>query len=163
MNEILLKALCNQPTSRVPWVPFVGLHGGALVGVDATDYLKSADHIVHGLEAAVKRYRADGLPVVYDLQLEAAYIDADIDVIAVVDPMISQIGPEHFRDFVTPALNKVFDYTRERGALSSLFVCGNATRDIEAMTETTCDNISIDENVDLALLAKTCRAAAKNQ
>ena len=39
-KELLLKALVGEATERTPWVPFVGVHGGALVGVDATEYLK---------------------------------------------------------------------------------------------------------------------------
>jgi uroporphyrinogen decarboxylase len=268
-KELLLNALQSKPVDRLPWVPFVGVHGGALIGVDATEYLKSADHIVNGLKAAAERYKPDGLPVIFDLQLEAeilgcelawaketppsvashpldedydidslpeftiekgrmplvldavrrtkeaigqdvalyglltgpltlalhlrgddvlldmfdeedevpvlfdycadiaiqmvdAYIDAGIDIIAVVDPMISQIGPEHFTDAVAPALNKIFDHVRARGALSSLFVCGNATRNLEVMCATTCDNISIDENVNMAELARIARAAGKS-
>lgn len=268
-KDLLLKALVGEPTERTPWVPFVGVHGGALVGVDATEYLQSADHIVDALKIAAARYKPDGLPVVFDLQLEAeilgcklswaketppsvashpldkdydiaslpefsldkgriplvleavrrakaelgddialyglltgpltlalhlrgddvlldmfdeedevpelydycadiankmvdAYIEAGIDVIAVVDPMISQIGPGHFTDFVAPPLNKIFDHVRAKGALSSLFVCGNATRNLEAMCATTCDNISVDENVDMVQLAKVARAGGKS-
>lgn len=268
-KELLLKALVGEKTERTPWVPFVGVHGGALVGVDAAEYLKSADHIVDALKIAAERYKPDGLPVVFDLQLEAeilgcglnwaketppsvsshplgadydiaglpefslekgripvvleavrrakaelgdkialyglltgpltlalhlrgddvlldmfdeedevpelydycadiankmvdAYIEAGIDIIAVVDPMISQIGPGHFTDFVAPPLNKIFDHVRAKGALSSLFVCGNATRNLEAMCATTCDNISVDENVDMVALAKVARAAGKS-
>jgi uroporphyrinogen decarboxylase len=268
-KTLLLKALKCEATARTPWVPFVGVHGGALIGVDAEAYLKSADHIVNALKIAAERYKPDGLPVVFDLQLEAeilgcglswaketppavsshplddnydiaglpefsiekgriplvldairrakaelgddialyglltgpltlalhlrgddvlldmfdeedevpelydycadiankmvdAYIEAGIDVIAVVDPMISQIGPGHFTDFVAPPLNKIFDHARAKGALSSLFVCGNATRNLEAMCETNCDNISVDENVDLVQLAKVARAAGKS-
>lgn len=268
-KEILLKALRGEPTPRVPWVPFVGVHGGALAGVDATEYLQSADAIVAGLSAARQRYQPDGLPVVFDLQLEAeilgcklawaketppsvashplgedyalsslpefdvskgriplvldairrvkaemgdevalyglltgpltlalhlrgddvlldmfddedavpvlfdycadiackmvdAYIEAGIDVIAVVDPMISQIGPQHFSDYVAPPSNKIFDHVRAKGALSSLFVCGNATRNLEVMAATNCDNISVDENVDMAALASVARAAGKS-
>ena len=268
-KELLFKALVGEATERTPWVPFVGVHGGALVGVDATEYLKSADHIVDALKIAAERYKPDGLPVVFDLQLEAeilgcelnwaketppsvathplgedydiaglpefdmtkgriplvldairrakaelgddialyglltgpltlalhlrgddvlldmfdeedevpelydycaevanklvdAYIEAGIDVIAVVDPMISQIGPGHFEDFVAPPLNKIFDHIRSKGALSSLFVCGNATRNLEAMCATTCDNISVDENIDMEALAKVARSAGKS-
>lgn len=268
-KEILLQTLKYQSAERVPWVPFVGVHGGSLIGQDATAYLQSADAIVEGLGEAVKRYRPDGLPVVFDLQLEVeilgcelawaretppsvashplddsydldslpsfdtskgrlpvildavrrckqsfgdevalyglitgpltlalhlrgddllldlfdeepevgqlldycagianqmvdAYLEAGIDVIAVVDPMISQIGPGHFTDAVAPPLNRIFDHIRASGALSSLFVCGNATRNLEAMAQTTCDNISVDENVDLAALAKVCREAGKS-
>ncbi len=268
-KNLLLRALRGESVNRLPWVPFVGVHGGALVDLDATAYLKSADAIVSALKAAAERYQPDGLPVVFDLQLEAeilgcdlvwaketppsvashplgddynisglpefsmeagrmpvvleavrrsksaigesvalyglltgpltlalhlrsddvlldmfdedesvpvlleycasiarrmidAYVDAGVDVIAVVDPMVSQIGPHHFTQFVSPVLNAIFDHARERGVLSSLFVCGNATRNLEAMAATTCDNISVDENVDLAQLAKIAGAAGKS-
>lgn len=268
-KENLLATLRSQPAERTPWVPFVGVHGGALVDQDATLFLKSADTIVAGLTEAVKRYRPDGLPVVFDLQLEAeilgcqlswapetppsvvshplgegadlaslpafdlaagrfplvleatrrmrqafgdevalygllcgpltlalhlrgdellldlfdeaesvprlfehcagiarqiasAYVEAGADVIAVVDPMISQIGPDHFTRLVAPHLDAVFDHVRELGAVSSLFVCGNASRNLEAMAATRCDNISVDENVDLARLAEVARAAGKS-
>ena len=268
-KEILLAAMQSKPVPRVPWVPFVGVHGGALIGVDAASYLQSSEDMLKGMGRALKRYRPDGLPVVFDLQLEAevlgcelawaaetppsvathplgddynleglpvfsteagrlplvmetvrqgkalcgketalyglltgpltlalhlrgdhvlldlfdgdenvsrllaycagvarimidAYLAAGIDIIAVVDPMISQIGPEHFSTYVAPALNEVFDHVRAGGGLSSLFVCGNATRNLEAMAATRCDNISVDENIDLAALARICRSAGKS-
>jgi len=268
-KEILLATLRGEQAERTPWVPFVGAHGGILADVDAETYLKSADRIVEGLLKARELYTPDGLPVAFDLQLEAevlgcdlhwakdgppsvashpleeafdlealpafdigggrfplvfeatrrvraevgdelalyglvcgpftlalhllgnniflemfdneekvralvmhcaeiactvarGYLDAGCDVIAVVDPMVSQISPEHFRQFVAPGVDHVFDRVRELGALSSLFVCGDATRNIEAMCETRCDNISVDENVDLAALARAARAAGKS-
>lgn len=268
-KDILLNALASKPTPRVPWVPFVGAHGGALINKDATAYLQSSKNIFDGLKLATQRYRPDGLPVVFDLQIEAeilgcqlawaketppsvishplgedynldelppfstgkgrmpqileavrrfkaeigdevalyglitgpltlalhlrgddllldmfdedqnvprlldfcaavgeqmtaAYIEAGVDVIAVVDPMISQIGSGHFISSVAPPLNRLFDGIRDRGALSSLFVCGNATRNLEAMCQCRCDNISVDENVDLSELARTARAAGKS-
>lgn len=268
-KSLLLRALRGEPVNRLPWVPFVGVHGGALVDLDATAYLKSVDAIVSALKAAAERYQPDGLPVVFDLQLEAeilgcdlvwaketppsvashplgddyniaglpefskdagrlpivldavrrtkaaigesvalyglltgpltlalhlrgddvlldmfdeeesvpvllefcasiarqmidAYVEAGVDVIAVVDPMVSQIGPHHFTQFVSPVLDAIFDHARKRGVLSPLFVCGNATRNLEAMAATTCDNISVDENVDLAQLARIAGGAGKS-
>lgn len=268
-KTLLLQALQSQPVPRLPWVPFVGVHGGSLIGVDAQEYLQSTDLLVAGLKSAVARYRPDGIPVVFDLQLEAEilgcdllwaketppsvashplgedykiaelpefnaeagrlpgvldavrrcksefgedtalyglltgpltlalhlrgndvlldmfdeldevpqlfdycadiaikmvdfYLDAGVDIIAVVDPLISLIGPDHFTDFVAPPLNKIFDHIRARGALSSLFVCGDATSNLEPMCQTTCDNISVDENVDMTTLAKIARAAGKS-
>ena len=110
----------------------------------------------------------DEVPELFDycaniaIQMADAYIDAGIDVIAVVDPMVSQIGPEHFEQYVTPALNRIFDHVRATGALSSLFVCGNATRNLQVMAETNCDNLSVDENVDLSELARIARANGKS-
>ncbi len=257
-KEILLKAIRNEPTPRPAWVPFVGVHGGKIIGATAADYLQSSELIVRGLNRAAELYQPDGLPIVFDLQLEAEvlgcamrwaddtppsvashpladtqddamppfdpaggrfpvvldatrqlrkslgdrialyglitgpftlglhllgthiflemfsnpdrvkrvldycaevgrrtadlYIDQGVDIVAVVDPMTSQISPDHFATFVTEPVNALFDHIRQRGAHSSLFVCGNATRNLELMCNTHCDNVSIDENIDLAEL-----------
>lgn len=77
------------------------------------------------------------------------YIEAGMDVIAIVDPLISQISVDHFKLFMTEPYTKVFEHIRNEGALSSFFVCGDATRNIEEMCKTTPDSISVDENVDI--------------
>jgi len=240
----------------------VGCHGGSLLGVQANEYLRSEDLIVEGALAAIERYQPDGIPVTFDLQLEAevlgcelawspenppavvshpladgvplselttdalkkgrpqmvlaaarrlrqrcpdialyglvtgpftlalhlqgtdifmmmfdrpieiqklltfcravcgamaaAYIEAGCDVIAVVDPMTSQIGPDHFREFVQPHITPVFETIRRKGALSSFFVCGHAEQNIQAMSDCGCDNISIDENIGLDTVRGVC-------
>jgi uroporphyrinogen decarboxylase len=268
-KELLLHAVRGNETERPAWLPFVGCHGGFLIGKTATEYLQSADLIVEGLLKAKSLYRPDGLPVMFDLQVEAEilgcdlhwadevppavtshplamgksvgdlpeldetkgrfpvivqaletlkkeigddtalyglvcgpftlalhmlgndifldmydeeddikkltdwcadvairsadiYLDHGADVIAVVDPMTSQISPEHFESFVTPAMNKVFDHIRARGGLSSIFVCGDVTRNLEAMTQTNADNISVDEQIDMACLRRLCEDQKKS-
>jgi len=86
--------------------------------------------------------------------LSELYINAGMDVIAIVDPLISQISSAHFEEFMTPAFSELFDFIREKGALSSFFVCGDATRNIEVMCKTNPDSISVDENVNLAAAKK---------
>ena len=83
------------------------------------------------------------------MKMAEYYIEAGMDVIAVVDPLISQISSDHFEMFMSAPFKKLFDHIRELGALSSFFVCGDATRNIEVMCQTGPDSISIDENVDL--------------
>ena len=264
-KEILLSALRNEATFRPAWIPFVGVHGGKLVGATATEYLQSADLIVEGQRKAFQLYKADGIPVVFDLQMEAEvlgcrlnwadevppsvvshplslkeladlppyslekgrfplvaeatrtlsteiggecaiyglitgpftllshlrgsdlfmdlmmapervhqtmeyctniakqtadfYLEHGADVIAVVDPMTSQVSPEHFQEFIGSYLDEIFVHVRRRDAFSSLFVCGDATRNLEVMCRTVCDNVSIDENIPLNLLRNL---AAKN-
>jgi uroporphyrinogen decarboxylase len=78
------------------------------------------------------------------------YIAAGMDVIAVVDPLVSQIGPHHFTQFCTGPFTEIFSAIRAQGALSSFFVCGDATKNLEVMCQTGPDSISIDENIDIA-------------
>jgi uroporphyrinogen decarboxylase len=261
-KERVIKAIRCQETDRIPWVPFVGCHAGSLIKVSAEDYLKSADLMVKGLAEAVKRYKPDGLPVAFDLQIEAEalgcqvawakenppavihhplcngtkledlnvpgpdaariavvlnaarrlrkahpeialyglitgpftlalhllgtdifmkmfdqadyvhrlmrfcndvckamagyYIDAGCDIIAMVDPMTSQIGSDQFVQFVSPYATELFTHIRKRGALSSFFVCGHAQQNIAVMCQCKCDNISIDENIPLEYVRQEC-------
>lgn len=257
MNGLSLieKAFRLEETERAPWVPFVGVHGGNLIGVDAETYLKSAKNIVDGISKAIELYKPDGIPVAFDLQIEAEIlgcklvwskenppavvshplsegiqlselylptktdgripvvleatselrkkypelalygvitgpftlalhllgteifmklfedpdyvfelmdfctkvavshsqmlIDAGCDVIAVVDPMTSQIDPDSFEAFVSPFVRNIFDYLRLKNRYSSFFVCGHAQQNIEVMCDCKPDNISIDENIPL--------------
>lgn len=77
------------------------------------------------------------------------YIEAGMDVIALVDPLVSQISPKHFNQFLAAPYTKLFDSIREKGALSSFFVCGDATKNIEVMCQTHCDSIAVDENINM--------------
>ncbi|MBU2512020.1 thioredoxin family protein [bacterium] len=263
-KELIKAAIALKKTERVPWVPFVGCHGGSLIGVNATDYLKSEKHIIQGTEEAIKRYQPDGIPIVFDLQIEAEilgcdllwadenppavsshplangklladlkipqssdgrlpivlnatrvlrkrypdlalyglitgpftlalhlcgsdifmqlyqdeqgvkevlefckqvclamseyYIDAGCDIIAVVDPMTSQIGPKHFKQFITDPMKEIFAFIKEKQTLSSFFVCGHAQQNIEAMCDCNPDNISVDENIPLEYVRDICLA-----
>ncbi len=77
------------------------------------------------------------------------YIEAGMDVVAVVDPLVSQVSSAHFTEFLHDPFEALFTEIREKGACSSFFVCGDATRNIECMCKTAPDAIFVDENVDL--------------
>jgi uroporphyrinogen decarboxylase len=268
-KELLFSALQNKITPRPAWVPFVGVHGAHLLGKSAEEYLKSSDLIVQGLRLAKDIYKPDGLPVMFDLQIEAemlgcgikwskdappavvshplsdgksiadlpefdpqsgrmavaldtlqklkkecgdeiglyglicgpftlslhllgtnifldmfdrpsyvksviaycaivackaarAYAENGADVVAVVDPMTSQISPEHFNEFVAPYLDQVFNEIRKCGVYSSLFVCGDANRILDLLSNTACDNVSIDENIPLTRTRDITRSHGKS-
>lgn len=255
-KEILFESLEGKKSDRIPWVPFIGCHGGNLLDVDAKTYLKNEDLIVNGIAKAIELYEPDGIPVIFDLQVEAEilgcelqwnkdnpptvighplnenkrlgelsipkenegrfpvilnsmkrinenygeeialyglitgpftlglhllgsnifmemfdnpdnviklmnftkevakktaemYIEAGMDIIALVDPMTSQISPHDFTKIVRPAVTEVFEYIRDKGTYSSFFVCGDAKQNIEEMCKCNPDNISIDENIPL--------------
>ncbi|PIE35001.1 uroporphyrinogen decarboxylase [candidate division KSB3 bacterium] len=70
-KQLLFDALQGKTTDRVPWLPFVGCHGGTLIDKNADEFLKSGDLIAKGIREAIKQYRPDGIPVMFDLQIEA--------------------------------------------------------------------------------------------
>jgi uroporphyrinogen decarboxylase len=72
-----------------------------------------------------------------------------MDVIAVVDPLVSQVSPRHFRSFLLEPFRQLFTSLRRQQVFSSFFVCGDATKNIEVMCQSGPDCISIDENIDL--------------
>lgn len=250
--------LRQEKADRIPWVPFVGVHAGSILGYTAEEVLKDADKLYDSLMEAHKLYQPDGMPVIFDLQIEAEilgcelawaddcppsvkshpcadeakvpcdclmptkesgrvplvldvmkrmkesvgdstalyglicgpftlashirgnnifmdmildeayvlklmeyctsvvlkmvdfYTEAGMDIIAIVDPLVSQISPEHFTSLCHDSFSTVFSHINMKGAQSSFFVCGNATRQIEVMCKTKPDSISIDENVVMA-------------
>ncbi len=83
------------------------------------------------------------------LALSRMYIEAGMDVIAVVDPLVSQISPRHFEKHLKAVYTGLFRSIKNMGVFSSFFVCGDATKNIAVMCETQPDGIAIDENIDL--------------
>lgn len=77
------------------------------------------------------------------------YIEAGMDVIAIVDPLVSQISADHFAEFLTAPYTDIFAHIRKGGKFSSFFVCGDASRNVEEMCKTNPDSISVDENIKL--------------
>lgn len=256
-KELILKTLRHEKTDQTPWVPFAGVHAGKLKGYSAEELLRDEDKLVEALLEVHKLYTPDGMPIIFDLQVEAEilgcnllwaknnppsvtshpcagektipctckipneesgrlpmilsamrrvkaavgedtalyglicgpftlashlrgtdifmdmvadpeyvknlvaycsqvavemarmYIDAGMDVIAVVDPLVSQVSPKHIEKLLSDGFKAVFDYCRSRGALSCFFVCGNATKQIEVMCKMGPDGVSIDENVNM--------------
>jgi uroporphyrinogen decarboxylase len=84
------------------------------------------------------------------IRLSQFFIEAGMDVIAIVDPLISQISQKHFELFFSEAYTRIFDTIRVQGVFSSFFVCGDATRNIEVMCQTKPDSIAVDENINMA-------------
>ncbi len=254
---LLFDVLSHKKVSRPGWVPFAGVHAGKLCGHSPEDMLKDPQKLIEALREVHKLYQPDGMPIAFDLQIEAEilgcelkyspdgppqvvshplqgdkripcdclmpdehsgrlpvvleatrqmkeevgeevalyglvcgpftlashlrgteifidmyddmdyvkklveycqrfietvsqlYIDAGADVVAVVDPLVSQISKDHFKEVLDKPYRDVFSFLREKDVYSSFFVCGDATRNIEAMCETAPDSISIDENIDM--------------
>lgn len=257
-KELVMKVLNHEDTQgQIPWIPFAGVHAGKLKGYTGKEVLTDSGKLIDCLREVHKIYEPDGMPIVFDLQLEAEilgcdllwadynppsvithlfdkekgipcacklptpesgripvileamrvmkaevghdtalyglicgpitlashlrgsdffkdmrkdpeyvvqlaafcaeyaqkmaelYIDAGMDVIAVVDPLVSQISPKVFANLFHESFKAVFDYIRMKGVKSSFFVCGNASYQIDVMCATAPDSIAVDENVDM--------------
>lgn len=83
------------------------------------------------------------------IQMNKMYVDAGCDVVAPVDPLISQISPKHFEAYCSEPYKAIFKDIRRQGRFSSFFVCGNAIKNIAVMCQTDPDAISVDENLDM--------------
>lgn len=59
-------------------MPFAGVHAGALIGADATQVLTDEELLVKALMEVHKLYKPDGMPIVFDLQLEAEILGCDL-------------------------------------------------------------------------------------
>jgi uroporphyrinogen decarboxylase len=258
----LLDVLKHENKTYIPWVPFTGVHAGYIKGYTAKEVLQDREKLVESLLEAQKLYNPDGMPVVFDLQVEAEilgcellwaddnppsvkthplkdidevpckctiptamdgrlpmildamgtirpllpdvalyglicgpltlashlrgndllmdilmepeyaeelldyctavaykmidlYVEAGMDIIGVVDPLVSQISASTFNEVVAPFYTAIFDYIRNKNVASSFFVCGNATTQLEELCKTGPDNLSIDENVDIKKAKET--------
>ncbi|MHC1771120.1 MAG: uroporphyrinogen decarboxylase family protein [Flexilinea sp.] len=87
-------------------------------------------------------------------RMSELYIEAGMDIIAVVDPVVSQISPRHFKAFLSNRYTDLFSYLRDKKVFSSLFICGDATKSIDVMCQTHPDCLSIDENVNIVAAKK---------
>lgn len=257
-KELIKETLRHEATSEVPWVPFAGVHAGTLKGYTAKELLTDGDKLYESLMEVAKLYMPDGMPIMFDLQVEAEilgcdllwaednppsvmshplagealkipcscripkktdgripmildvmgrmkasvgedialyglicgpltlashlrgsefftdmianaeyakglfdfcvevcnamssyYIEAGMDVIAVVDPLVSQVSPRMQKKLFLESYKVVYDFIRSKGALSCFFVCGDATNQINVMCQTGPDGVSVDENVNI--------------
>lgn len=267
-KDLLMKTLNYEETDRVPWVPYVGVHGGYLIGKSADEYLQSSQLIYEGFSKAREEYNPDGLPIVFDLQIEAEaigcslmwakdnppavtghildtvslkdlriptekdgripivleatqmivekykndigiigmvcgpftlglhlmgskmiskmikspqevleviefcskvckemtrmYLERGVNIIAIVDPMTSQISPQMFEKFAAPFYKETIDLIKENQGYSLIFVCGNSTRitanllDVDGAT-----GVAVDEQIDMKFMAEESRNRKK--
>lgn len=90
--------------------------------------------------------------------LARMYVERGVDVVAVVDPMVSQISPRHFTRFVQGPMTAVNEYVKDLGVKVVTFVCGDVTKNFELLCRTRTNGIAFDENVDLAFAKQVADA-----
>jgi len=77
-KERILRTLELRQIDRVGWVPWVGAHAANLLGVSAKRFFTEADTLVEGVLKGYELYQPDGLPTLFDVQLEAEALGCEI-------------------------------------------------------------------------------------
>lgn len=269
-RQMLIDATFGRHTPSAPWVPYAGVHCAHLIKEKAEAYFKDPQLIARGVLEAARTYHADGIPLVFDLSLEAAsvgceleywednvptvkshpcrkqtpaelglrlptpedgrwpvifeaarlakpqlaeldcamlglmtgpltlashlagvrlftalikkkeyahamvkfageigrvaaqfYVDMGCDIIAIVDPVASQIRPESFREFVTPNCQAAIEVIRNAGLPSTFFICGDCTKVVEEVCQVGTDAFAVDEQMNLNFIRDMARKYKK--
>jgi len=77
-KELIFQALRHEKTDKIPWVPFAGVHAGKLKGYTAKDLLTDENKLYDSLMEVYKLYMPDGMPIMFDLQIEAEILGCDL-------------------------------------------------------------------------------------
>lgn len=77
-KELVLRTLSHETVERPPWVPYTGVHAGKLVGYTATEVLVDGEKLYEALKEVKKLYMPDGMPIAFDLQVEAEILGCDL-------------------------------------------------------------------------------------
>jgi len=77
-KDLILKTLRHEKMDQTPWVPFAGVHAGKLKGYTAEEMLQDEDKLVEALLETKKIYTPDGMPIIFDLQVEAEILGCDL-------------------------------------------------------------------------------------
>lgn len=70
-KQLLIDAYRGKMTPSVPWVPYSGVHSAFLINQPAETFLQDSKILAKGVVNAARRYKADGIPLLFDLSVEA--------------------------------------------------------------------------------------------
>lgn len=263
-KQMLIDATRGRETEMAPWLPYAGVHCAFLIGRPADRFLKDPGLLAEGVVQAATIYHADGIPLLFDLSLEAEsvgcevaywednvpsvtthpcdkappaaaglslpsrdegrwpvlfeaaarakpeldaldcamlgllcgpltlaahlagpqiftallrekafahevlrfageaggraaqfYVEMGCDIIAIVDPVASQIRPQTFQEFVTPNCRPAIDVIHGAGRTSSFFICGNCIKVLEEVCRVGTHGFAVDEQMNLGHVRDT--------
>jgi uroporphyrinogen decarboxylase len=265
-KQMLIDAYRGKRTPKAPWVPYAGVHCAFMINEPAEKMLKDPNLLAKGVVYTAKRYKADGIPLLFDLSVEANSIGCDLkwwpdnvpsvtnhpcssktpaeaglkmptkesgrwpvifeaariakpqldeqdcvmmglfcgpltlashlagvriftdvyknkafahevikfagevgaqaakfyadmgcDIIAIVDPVASQIKSETFKEFVTPNCQAAIKAIHDAGKTSSFFICGDCTKVMEDVCKIGTHGFAIDEQLNLVFVRDLAR------
>lgn len=269
-KQMLIDATRGKKTEKAPWVPYAGVNCAYLINERADRYFKDPEALARGVVQAAKTYHADGIPLMFDLSIEAEavgceleywednvpsvrthpcetltpqeigltvfkktsgrwpvlfeaaanakpqldemdcamlglvtgpltlashlagvriftavkkkkefahaviafagklcaessrfYAEMGCDIIAIVDPVASQIRPETFQEYVTPNCQEAVTAIHDAGKTSSFFICGDCTKVIEDVCRVGTHGFAIDEQMNLSFVRDIARKYGK--
>jgi len=269
-KQKLIDAYRGKRTESAPWVPYSGVHCAFLIDEKADDFLKSPELLAKGVVHTAKQYKADGIPLLFDLSVEANsvgcelkwwednvpsvsthpcsdrtpaqaeltiptkdsgrwpqifeaakiakpqldeldcammglvcgpltlashlagvriftdvyknpefaqevlsfagevcaaasqfYIDMGCDIVAIVDPVASQIRDTTFREFVTPHCQAAIKVIHDANITSSFFICGDCTRVMDEVCKIGTHGFAIDEQLNMNFIRDKAREYGK--
>ena len=265
-KQMLIDAYRGKRTEKAPWVPYAGVHCAFLINEPAEKMLKDPELLAKGVVNAAKRYKADGIPLLFDLSVEANsvgcdlkwwpdnvpsvtthpcsgktpteaglklptkdsgrwpvifeaakiakpqlaeldcalmglfcgpltlashlagvriftdvykhkefahqilkyagevgalaakfYADMGCDIVAIVDPVASQIKSETFKEFVAPNCQPAIKAIHDADKTSSFFICGDCTKVMEDVCQLGTHGFAIDEQLNLVFVRDLAR------
>lgn len=265
-KQKLIDAYRGKRTEDPPWVPYAGVHSAFLINEPADKVLKDPKLLAKAVVNAAKRYKADGIPLVFDLSVEANslgcelkwwpdnvpsvqthpcfdktpaqaglklptkqsgrwpvlfeaakiakpqlddldcvlmglfcgpltlashlagvriftdvykkkdfahevikfagevggiaagfYADMGCEIIAIVDPVASQIKSATFQEFVTPNAQPAIKMIHGKGMTSSFFICGDCTKVMEDVCKIGTHGFAIDEQLNMIFVRDMAR------
>lgn len=265
-KEMLVDAYRGKRTPKAPWVPYAGVHCAFLINEPADKMLKDPQLLAKGVVNAAKRYKADGIPLLFDLSVEANSVGCELkwwgdnvpsvtthpcsnkspedaglklptkqsgrwpvifeaakiakpqldeldcvmmglfcgpltlashlagvriftdvyknkdfahavlkfagkvgaiaagfyaemacDIIAIVDPVASQIKSATFKEFVTPNCQEAIKVIHDAGKTSSFFICGDCTKVLEDVCQIGTHGFAIDEQLNMNFVRDLAR------
>lgn len=265
-KQRLIDAYRGKRTDIPPWVPYAGVHCAFLINEPADKMLQDPELLAKGVVNAAQRYKADGIPLVFDLSVEAhsvgcelkwwgdnvpsvkshpcsnktpedaglplptkesgrwpvlfeaariakpqldemdcvlmglfcgpltlashlagvriftdvyknpefahkvlkyagevgaiaarLYAEMGCEIIAIVDPVASQIRSETFKEFVTPNCLEAIKAIHDAGITSSFFICGDCTKVMRDVCELGTHGFAIDEQLNMNFIRDMAR------
>jgi uroporphyrinogen decarboxylase len=260
-KQLLIDATRGKQTEMPPWLPYAGVHCGYLIDQPADKFLQDPALLARGLVHTAELYRADGIPLLFDLSVEAHALGCDLtwwednvpsvtthpcdkgtpqemgmglfeksdgrwpeifeaariakpqlddldcamlgllcgpltlashlagphifmdlvrnkeyahavlefagragaraaefyaemgcDIIAIVDPVASQIRPQTFAEYVTPNCRPAIDVIHGAELTSTFFICGNCVKVLEEVCKVDTHGFAIDEQMNLSFV-----------
>jgi MtaA/CmuA family methyltransferase len=265
-KQKLIDAYRGKRTENAPWVPYAGVHCAFLINEPADKMLQDPALLAKGVVYTAERYKADGIPLVFDLSVEAHsvgcelkwwpdnvpsvkthpcsdktpaeaglkiptkesgrwpslfeaaklakpkldemdcvlmglycgpltlashlagvriftdvykkkdfahevlkfagevgtkaaefYAEMGCDIIAIVDPVASQIKSETFKEYVTPNCQDAIKAIHDAGKTSSFFICGDCTKVMRDVCELGTHGFAIDEQLNMNFVRDIAR------